>query len=90
VSPLGTPLTPLISRRSTARGPYAHFGCPNSYMAVFLGLSWLKDQRFAEVQTIISHYGAEILLNIDGMTADTLTLPGEFTLRVFARERNRP
>ena len=42
----------------------------------------LKDQRFAEVQTIISHYAAEILLNIDGMTPDALTLPGEFTLRV--------
>lgn len=40
----------------------------------------LKDQRFAEVQAIISHYGAEILLNTDGMTADTL--PGEFTLRI--------
>lgn len=42
----------------------------------------LKDQRLEEVQNIISHYGAEILLNIDGMTTETLILPGEFTLRI--------
>jgi hypothetical protein len=42
----------------------------------------LKDQRYAEVKNIITHYSAEILLNIDGMTADALTLPGEFTLRL--------
>ena len=34
----------------------------------------LKDQRFDEVNNIITHYGAEILLNIDGMTADAASL----------------
>ena len=42
----------------------------------------LKDQRLDAVREIIRHYEGEILLNIDNVDSEALSLPDSFTLRL--------
>ena len=42
----------------------------------------LKDERLQAVHGIIDHYGGEVLMNVDNVDAQALTLPDSFTLRL--------
>ncbi|HZZ81338.1 MAG TPA: S8 family serine peptidase, partial [Gemmataceae bacterium] len=42
----------------------------------------LKDQRLDAMRDIIEHYEGEILLNVDNVDAESLSLPDSFTLRL--------
>ena len=42
----------------------------------------LKDQRLDAMRGIIEHYQGEILLNVDNVDAESLSLPDSFTLRL--------
>src|SRR5262249_51644903 len=42
----------------------------------------LRDERFAAVRSIVDHYNAEILLDIDNQPVDAPSLPDSFTLRI--------
>lgn len=42
----------------------------------------VKDDRLRVIRSIIAHYHAEILQNVDNADADPLTLPDSFTLRL--------
>ena len=42
----------------------------------------LKDQRLDAIRGIIDHYQANILMDVDNVDAEALTLPDSFTLRI--------
>ncbi len=42
----------------------------------------LKDERLEAMRGIIQHYQAEILMNVDNVDSEALTLPDSFTLRL--------
>ena len=42
----------------------------------------LKEERLDGIRQIIGHYGADILMNVDGGDAEALRLPDSFTLRI--------